>query len=344
MSSGGGQQSTTQTTKVELSPEQREILGLAMPSLRQFANTPVSSILPPFSGVAGFDPSQVAGQNQVLGAVPGQQGVVQGAAGASQYLTNPDILSAASNPALSGIRDTITGETRGAVDQLLQSALPNIRSGARMAGQYGGSRQGVAEGVATGQAARNVGDIASKIGTDVGMKGYTAGLDAMTRGLGLAPATANALAIPGVTTSGVGDVRQQLQQNLLNEMLGRWNTQSMWPLMLGQQYAGIMAGMPGAGATTTATGPAPQSNPLMQALGIGAAGASAASSLLPLLMMSDRRTKEAIRQIGSLRDIPIYEYRYRGSPHVRVGVMSDEVPRYAVVRFNGVDLVDYGAL
>src|SRR5512139_1686804 len=121
---GGGTQSTTNVTKVELSPEQRELLGLAMPNLRQFANTPVSQIIPPFSGVARFQPEQTAGQEAVLGAVPGMQGVTGSAAGASKYLTNPDILSAESNPALKGIGDTIKGETRSAVDNLLQEALP----------------------------------------------------------------------------------------------------------------------------------------------------------------------------------------------------------------------------
>lgn len=346
MSGGGsgGTQSTTNVTKVELSPEQRELLGLAMPQLRQFAGTTGADVIPPFSSVAGFDPAQTAGQEQVLSAVPGMAGVTEGAAKNLGFVTNPDILRAESNPALAGIRDTIRGETRGAVDDLLESALPSVRSGARMAGQYGGSRQGIAEGLAVGKASRNVGDIAAKIGTDVGMKGYTAGLDAMTRGLGLSPEIARSLMIPGVATSGVGDVRQGLQQALLDEQTQRFNTQTMWPLLLGQQYAGIMSGIPGAGATSTVTGPAPKSNSLLQALGIGAAGASALSSILPLLPFSDRRTKQDIKQIGTFRGVPWYSFKYLGDTVERMGVMSDEVPSYAVLRFNGVDLVDYGAL
>ena len=61
----------TQTTTTQLSDEQKQLLKLAMPGLREFATRPASSVIPPFSGVAGFDPAQIAGQEMVLGAAPG---------------------------------------------------------------------------------------------------------------------------------------------------------------------------------------------------------------------------------------------------------------------------------
>ena len=62
---------------------------------------------------------------------------------------------------------------------------------------------------------------------------------------------------------------------------------------------------------------------------------------------SDRRVKDDIAQIGELYDgTPIYRFRYKGDPRVSVGLMADDVERYApeaVVEVAGVKMVDYGA-
>lgn len=45
-----------------------------------------------------------------------------------------------------------------------------------------------------------------------------------------------------------------------------------------------------------------------------------------LPLMSDRRAKEGIRRVGETdAGIPIYTYRYKGSPATHMGVMADEV-------------------
>jgi len=51
------------------------------------------------------------------------------------------------------VQDMISANTAAINQDVLQTIMPAIRSGATSAGQYGGTRQGVAEGVATGQAA-----------------------------------------------------------------------------------------------------------------------------------------------------------------------------------------------
>jgi hypothetical protein len=296
-----------------------------------------SQAIPGFSGVAGFDPSQTAGQEMVLGAAPGQAGVVGSAASGNQFLTGGQALDPTTNPALAR---TIEASTRPITEQLLEKALPAVRSGAVGAGQFGGSRQGIAEGQAIRGAESAVGDAASKVATT----GYLSGLDAMTKGIGLAPGSAQALAIPGISTSGVGDVRQALQQALLGEQTSRFNTQALWPLLQGKELASLVGGLPGGGTTTTASGPTAPSG-LQQALGYGSAGLGAISSMLPLLMMSDRRTKRIVRKLReTLRGIPLYLFEYLGSTLPRVGVMADEVPAYARVSVNGIDFVDYGAL
>jgi hypothetical protein len=333
----------TQTTQALLSPEQRDILGLAMPSLQQFAGTQAKDVIPPFSGVAPFDPAQTAGQNQVLGAVPQQQAVAGSAASGNQFLTSGDVLDVNRNPGLQGAVDAAT---RPIWQGLTEQALPNIRSGARAADQFGSSRQGIAEGIAERGALTAAGDTAAKVINPA----YQAGLDAMVKGIATAPGTTQNLATPGVTTSGVGDVRQNLAQQMLGEQTQRYGTESMWPLLLGKEYAGIAGTLPGGGATSTASGP--QGHSLMQALGLGAAGVGAAgsamsgmSALLPLLAMSDRRTKRVIERLSeTFRGIPLYLFEYIGSSLPQVGVMADEVPAYARVRMNGIDFVDYGAL
>lgn len=58
---------------------------------------------------------------------------------------------------------------RGDISDVLQEEwLPGIRSGASLAGQYGGTRQGVAEGVAGAKAQRTLADLERSFGTDFG--------------------------------------------------------------------------------------------------------------------------------------------------------------------------------
>lgn len=267
---GGGQQQPTQTTKIELSPEQRELYNLAMPNLKSFAMNPPK----PYEGstVAGFDPLQTAGQNQVLGTTGQQAGVVGSAADASRFLTSGDALDPSRNPGLQG---AIDASVRPIYSNLAEKVLPSIRSGATQAGQFGGSRQAIAESLAARDAATAAGDTAAKLVNNT----YSSNLDAMTKALGLSGSTAQNLTIPGVTTSGVGDVRQALAQALLGESAGKWNYEQMLPLLVGKELVGAAGAIPSAGVTSTAN--VPQANPWLQGLGGAAAGASLGSAIMP---------------------------------------------------------------
>lgn len=265
---GGSTTPVSQTTRVERDPNAERLMNLAYPGLESFVTQPPQ--LPGFSGVAGFDPLQTQGQEQVLGANSAQQGVVSGAANATNRLTSGELLTPDANPAL---RATIDASTRPIIDDLLTKALPSIRGEAVTTGNYGGTRQGVAEGLATGRAAQAVGDTAAKVATT----GYGQGLDALQRGIALAPSTASAQLIPGLATSGVGDVRQALQQALLGEQTGRFNYEQLLPFLAAKDVAGIAQGIPNIGATTTGTAAAP--NPLLQGLGLGISGLGALGSL-----------------------------------------------------------------
>jgi hypothetical protein len=268
--SGGSSTPVAQTTTAQPSKQQKELINLAMPGYKEFAANPPQYY--PGETVAPFDPSQVAGQEQVLGAVPTQQGIVGGAADANQLLTSGKLMYADSNPYL---QSAIQAASQPTIDALLEQMLPSIRAGATGAGQYGSSRQGIAESRALRDSQRNVGDIASKLA----FQGYGQGLDALIKGVGLAPQTATAQTIPGATTSAVGDVRQGQTQAELGGDIARYNYEQQLPLLTAKELAAAAAGLPGGSTTTTAT--TPQANPVTASLGGAAAGATLGSALMP---------------------------------------------------------------
>jgi hypothetical protein len=82
-----------------------------------------------------------------------------------------------------------------------------------------------------------------------------------------------------------------------------------------------------------------------QIIGGATAAVGALSQMLPFIM-SDRRVKEDVNEIGSLHDgTPVYSFNYIGNPKVHVGLMAQDVEQRrpdAVVEVAGVKMVDYG--
>ena len=64
-----------------------------------------------------------------------------------------------------------------------------------------------------------------------------------------------------------------------------------------------------------------------------------------IFQLSDRRMKENIREVGHLHSVlPIYEYNYRGSQHVRRGLLAQDVEKIipsAVIDFGKFKAVNY---
>jgi len=81
--------------------------------------------------------------------------------------------------------------------------------------------------------------------------------------------------------------------------------------------------------------------------GMAALGGTALQYGLPL-MLSDARAKRDIKKVGALDSgLPIYSYRYAGSPRTEVGVMAQEAERVvpdAVTEIGGLKHVDYKRL
>lgn len=261
----------TQSTTTTLGPQQQAIFDLAFPKIRDYAATVPQRY--DGTGIAGFDPNQVAGQNSVLASTGAQQDIVSGGAGASNFWTSDNVWDPANNPHLQGAVDATT---RPITQAYTNDYLPAVRSEAIKAGGIGGSRQGVHEVLGAEKMYRAVGDQANKTVQDA----YSTNVNAQLKALGLLPQTAMAQTIPGTTQSGVGDVRQAQDQARLNENIAGYNYDQLAPWLQGKDLLSTIQGMPGATTTSTANNP-PQAPGIMQGLGGAATGAALGAAILP---------------------------------------------------------------
>lgn len=179
---GGGSRSqpttTTQTSVQELSPEQRELLQLAIPKAKAFVESPPR--LAPGSSIAPITGLEQEAQRMLLGAARGPlRDLSQGAVASQNFLNNPlatrglvsdntvrdrllssvNLPNAMLNPALSAAAEAAT---RPIIQNFQRNVLPSIRSSAVAAGGFGSSRQGIAEGIASEGLLRSVGDVGAQ--------------------------------------------------------------------------------------------------------------------------------------------------------------------------------------
>lgn len=270
MGGGSSQPTQTTTTTAKMSPEQQELYKLALPGVKEFAAT-VPERYP--GQVAGFDPAQTAGQNIALASAIPQQMLANTALGSSTALQSPEF--AASNPWLD---QAISASVRPITEAYQQDILPGIRDQFQGAGQgFGGSRRAIADARATSDYMRNVGDTASKLG----LGAYNTNIDAMVKALGLTPQTQQAQVAPGLTVSGVGDVRQNMAQQQLNEFISGFNYEQLAPFLQSQDIISLISGIPGGTTTSLSTGNVAQANPFSKILGGAATGASLGSAIMP---------------------------------------------------------------
>jgi hypothetical protein len=271
---GGTPPPQTQTTTQELSPEQRQLMQLAMPGVTQFAaSTPQRYSATQGSTIAGFDPSQVAGQEGALQSAGTQEALARSGAGTTAGWLDPNALDITQQPGLQG---NIEAATRPITQALTEQALPAIRDSAERSGNFGSSRQGIAEGLASGRASQAIGDATSGLVS----KAYQTNVDAQLKALGLLPSTIGTQVEGDLTTSNVGDVRQALSQAQLGEKVGDFNYDQLAPFLQSKEIMSLLTGLPGGSSTTVASGP--QTNPLTSALGGAASGAALGSMFGPV--------------------------------------------------------------
>lgn len=256
-------QKVTQTNKVELTPEQKKLMGMGMEQV----DKTLAGGGPTLPETVGFDPAQTAAQEGVLAKQGQLQGMSNNIADASNFLTK-DVMNIDSNPYL---RQAMDAALRPITENFQNVVMPAARGDAVSAGALGSPK-----GNARGQAAinsyqRQVGDTTATMGNTA----YGQNLDAMTKALALAPQSQQATLFPEIAMEGVGAQRRGLQQ----EAGTRDFNQQMLPFTLGQQLISSAAGAPGAGSTSTVQGAQPQQS-WTQMLG---AGVSAASMLAGFL-------------------------------------------------------------
>lgn len=278
---GGSSTSDTKTTTQQLTPEQQQLVSQATGNWQQFANS--NPTLPGSSAIAGFDPLQTAGQEQVLGSVGQAKGTVDSANAQNQYFTSGALLDP-DNPSTQG---AIRAAVRPLTDTYRDVTLPGIAANASTSGSggvsanYGSSRQGVAEGLATRDLNNKISDTSNAIANQARQSGLNATLAA----IGQSPQIAASSTIPGTITSTVGDVRQGQAQNVLSADTAASQFQQWLPLLKAQLLTQGAAGLPG--GSVTATGTSNQdANPISQLFGGAAAAGGLAgglSKLLPLL-------------------------------------------------------------
>lgn len=273
--SAAKQPTTTNETKTVLSPQQEQLFNLAMPFAEQHAATAMPSFNTP--AVAGFTPEQLAAQERykTQGAVG--DNIASQTAATHSFLLNPAQLDPTSNPHISAIADQITGKIR---DGLVETTLPNIRTGSIQAGgMYGGgsTRGQVAEGRAIGDAASATGDALSKLYFD----NYNAGINNMFKAAQLTPSIQAQQLFGANILDAVGGQKQAMEQALLNDQLQRQMLDQYAPYFRAQEIAALLGAMPNTASTvSTNTGVLPKANPITSGLG-GAASGAAIGSIVP---------------------------------------------------------------
>ena len=273
MNSGGSQPQQTSSTTVQMSPEQQQLYDLGLPGVKSFAASVPSRY--PGSTVAGFTDPQTQGQSQVLnGAVPQQQSIADNAVNANNNLLT-NIWDPSFNPNLQG---AIKAATDPITQAYTSQVLPAERDEFNTSGQgFGGSRRGVADANNANTYERNIGNAASTVAQNE----YQTNLQAQLQALGLAPTTQGTAAQPGVTTSGVGDVQQNQNQQVLNSNVAGYNYDQLAPFLQSQEIMSLIGGIPGGTTNSVATGNTPATNPLTQGLGGAVSGATLGSLLFP---------------------------------------------------------------
>lgn len=269
---GGSPTQPTQTTTQVLSPEQQQLMSLAMPGAKQFA----AQVPQRYQGsqITPFNANETAGQQGVISSLPDIAQTGQNAAKSNNFYTGGDIWNPASNPNLQG---AIDASVRPIYQNLTEKALPAIRQDAVSTGNFGGSRQGIAEGQAVRDASVAAGDTASKLAQSQ----YDTNINAQLKAEALAPSVQQGLTAAGTVQSGVGDVQRALTQAQLGEKVGQFNWDQYAPFLQSKDIMSLLQGLPGGSTVATGNTPTSAMPGMTSALSGAASGAALGSALFP---------------------------------------------------------------
>jgi len=221
---------------------------------------------------ADFDPIQTNSQNlamQYAGGMP-MHNMLQNMQGASNYGMNA-VYDPESNPVLQRYVESATRPLNQAYNEQI---MPGIQDQAVGTGGLGGSRQGVAEGIAS----RSLMDATSDISTGIYNNAYNTGMEAQQRALAMAPQTLGLGMMPSNIYGQIGDQRQALAQQGINEDINRYNFNTTADYDRYSQYLNTLQGTPWGGSTVTGADPNASSG-LAQGMGGALAGGGLAYML-----------------------------------------------------------------
>lgn len=265
---------TTQTTSVQMSPEQKSIFNMAMPYAKEYAAKPIEQFQG--TGIAEFNPLEVQAQQTAQAAVPGAKSLTEAGSAAQAKMLDPSfMLDPANNAYLQNAMRANNDETmRG----LMETALPGVRAGATSAGgQYSGgaTKAGIAEGVAIGRTS----DAISNSNTRMLFDAYNRGMAGMQGAIQGNAGVVGASLLPAGIESAVGEQQRSMEQAKLDEQIRQFYTGQQLPFLQAQELMQLIQGMPGGSTTSTATGSTPGVNPGMAGLGGAASGAAIGSTV-----------------------------------------------------------------
>lgn len=269
----GGKSNTAQTTSstAPWGPQQGYILDVFKNAQNQFQGGGPQW----YTGdtLAGFTPEQTAAQQQAASWATGAGNdfaskMLQAAAynlgegmnvGANPWLQAA--IGAATKPIFQGLTDA-------------GGPLQAARNQAVATGQYGGSRQGVAEGLATSRATEQAGNIGAQMTNQAWQQALQQQLSTLLGGGSIMSAATQ----PAQVLSAVGAEKQNYAQQLIDNMMQKWNYEQNLPMMMLQNYSNLVGG--NYGGTSYGTVPTGRSGGATGALG-GAMSGAALGSLVP---------------------------------------------------------------
>lgn len=265
---------------------------------------------------------------------------------------NGDYLNPSSNPYLQGVIDSAN---QGTIRGFNNSVIPQLQSAFSSAGRYGSGLQNSAQNDAAYTLANQLGMNAQNISYG----NYNDERNRQANAVANAPAYAQADYADAANLLDVGQQREAITQQGIDEAINRYNYNQEQPRNNLERYMGLING--NYGGTTTSTERNPNYKSAGSALLGGAlGGAGLGASLLGnygqyqtgqanAARASDKNLKENIQKIGERNGYNIYEFNYIGEPDKRYrGVMAQEVkkimPEAVVKMTNGFLAVFYEML
>jgi len=258
----------TQTTSTQLGPQAQQLFD-ASGNLIQGAAKPIN----PWTGptVAGFDPLQTAGQNQVAGAAGGAvQDLANAGTTAQKHMLDLSNLDVTHNPLITNQADAIREMvTRNLNENILPAQSHGaIQTGGMFSG--GNSRDAIAQGKAIGDTNLNLTNALTKLFGDA----YTGEAGRMQTAQGQNAQVMANNAAPGTMMDAVGQAKQAQSQKEIDAAMAAFYLPQILPMQQAQQILAMLGMMPGATTTSHSTGTNPQAPLFTQLLGAAASGAA----------------------------------------------------------------------